>query len=659
MSIVLAQIKAAAPAELITLWLRHDAAEWRSMPEIYLLAGERLLNSGEVLLAYDILTEGLQCFPEAASPVRLSKKEFRIYFRMRQQRALALAQSGADGLALQELLILKKQDAYNPETLGLLGRTLKDAGLKTTNRKTGLGHLRAAYTVYSDAYAIATKKRHMEDAYYNGINAATLSLLIGGRGRSRALAEQVWGICTKILNSSRRTADAENYWLPATLGEAALLLGNLDDAQHWYAEAGACAQKMVRVLASMRRQARLVLTGLDKDPSLLDACFPVPSVAVFAGHMIDRPDRPSKRFPPELEKPIRNRIAACLEKSRAGISYSSAACGADIIFLEEMLKRGGELYVALPFEKELFRETSVDIIPGASWSERFDKVLRKAKEVRILCQHDRVLNMLNFEFANFFLYGAAHARARSIDSEVKPIAVWDGRPGDGPGGTASVVAHWRKQGQVFEHINPLVFTGGAYQVKKKVRHGKEKKARYGSLAYHTYLPMMFSDVKGYSKLDDEQLARFSVHFLKLVKNIIRKYDTGIMSRRTQGDGVFIVFRNIKAAVGFSVSLRDGISSTDWTRYGLPADLTARISLDAGPCYSYLDPVTMHRDFCGEYVIRAARIEPITPPGHIYASESFVALSYAMSTKNISFDYAGQVMLPKAFGTIPAYYVRSV
>jgi tryptophan halogenase len=45
-----------------------------------------------------------------------------------------------------------------------------------------------------------------------------------------------------------------------------------------------------------------------------------------------------------------------------------------------------------------------------------------------------------------------------------------------------------------------------------------------------------------------------------------------------------------------------------------------IGLHAGPVYRYTDPVTRRPNYTGGHASRAARIEPITPPGQVYASE---------------------------------------
>ncbi len=98
--------------------------------------------------------------------------------------------------------------------------------------------------------------------------------------------------------------------------------------------------------------------------SRIEACFHLPAVVVFSGHMVDQPERRIARFQPNLEPNIYAEIQERLDKLDAGFGYSSAACGSDILFLEAMLEREGEIHVVLPYEKRHFIEASVDRAPG-------------------------------------------------------------------------------------------------------------------------------------------------------------------------------------------------------------------------------------------------------------------------------------------------------
>ena len=53
--------------------------------------------------------------------------------------------------------------------------------------------------------------------------------------------------------------------------------------------------------------------------------------------------------------------------------------------------------------------------------------------------------------------------------------------------------------------------------------------------------------------------------------------------------------------------------------------TVRISLHAGPVYRMDDPFTGRANFWGFDINRAARLEPVTVAGHVYATQPFVAL----------------------------------
>ena len=80
-------------------------------------------------------------------------------------------------------------------------------------------------------------------------------------------------------------------------------------------------------------------------------------------------------------------IAKKLKIIDADIGYSSAACGSEILFLEEMLKRNSETNIVLPFQKDGFKLTNVDIIPGTNWVDRFNYVLNSATNVIIASEH--------------------------------------------------------------------------------------------------------------------------------------------------------------------------------------------------------------------------------------------------------------------------------
>jgi hypothetical protein len=69
------------------------------------------------------------------------------------------------------------------------------------------------------------------------------------------------------------------------------------------------------------------------------------------------------------------------------LAVSSLGAGGDMLFADEVLKRGIPLTVFLPFEKEKFIATSVDYLKGTpnenpeEWRKEFERILLLASEV--------------------------------------------------------------------------------------------------------------------------------------------------------------------------------------------------------------------------------------------------------------------------------------
>src|SRR5215472_886709 len=156
-------------ADLMMLWRLRDPQQWSSSPKIYQLVGEKVLNQGEVLLAYDVITEGLKNRPQDV--------------RLRQLQGLALARSGASKRANCILEQLRTEKHIDEETLGMLARTYKDLAARSKNPCDARNLLSRAAEIYADAY-------QLKGGYWTGINAATTALLIGKTRRAVSLAKQ-------------------------------------------------------------------------------------------------------------------------------------------------------------------------------------------------------------------------------------------------------------------------------------------------------------------------------------------------------------------------------------------------------------------------------------------------------------------------------------
>jgi class 3 adenylate cyclase len=623
-------------AELLGVWRSRVAEVWQEEPGLYIMTAEQMLKLGEPLMAYDVLTEGL--------------KFSSTNIRLRQLQALALLRTGvADGA---EVILMKLEEEGNrdEETIGLLARIHKERWeRRKINPDLAARELSLAHDYYRKAY-------EANDGYWSGINAATTALLSGQRDAAIALARKVRDQCR--LKLDRSDGGRNDYWLLATLAEAALILEEWDEAALQYRAAAAMGRRKFGDLSSTRRNASLILNHFGKTTTGIEDILRVPPIVVFSGHMIDRPDRPAPRFPPELEGPVRHAIRERLIKIDPALGFASAANGSDILFLETMLELGAEVHVVLPYNQEQFLKDSVEIAPGSNWTARFEKILEKATQ--ILTASDQPLGGggVSYEYANLMLYGLAATRARQLGTDMVPLTVWDGRKG-GEGGTGENVKRWHSDGLQIEVIDlRQILEAAGLDSRSAVRAFSEDevKAPVSDLVPHIR-SLLFADALHFSRLSEAQIPVFFEQFLGTIAKLLARTAHKPMMRNTWGDGLFMVFDRIEEAGAFALELCDVINETKWEEKSLPAELNLRIALHAGPVFECIDPISESRNFFGTHVNRAARIEPITPPGHVYASEGFAALAAAQGKQTFVCDYVGQVPQAKGYGTFPTYHVH--
>jgi len=626
-------------ATLQRLWREHDRDVWSINAEAYKIVAQRMLKLGEPLFAYDVVAEGIKHFPNDV--------------RLRQLLALALARSGAVASANAVLTGLCGEGHQDEETVGLMARTHKDLAAETTDAAEKTQHFRLAYKFYAQAY-------HASGGYWSGINAATVALLLGEHEQAAVLARKVAAQCRVEVVRGEQTA-GDRYWLLSTLGEAALLQGNWPEAEDWYGQAIELERGNWGSLQSTRHNARLLLKHLDGDQELVDRIFRVPSVVVFTGHMVDRPEREIPRFPPHLEQQVKSAIRDRLQELNAGFGYASAACGSDILFHEAMLERKGESHIVLPYEKALFIEDSVNITGSPEWLALCNRVIALAVEVQEASKRSQICGHVSYTFANLMLHGLASVHAERLETKLVPLAVWDGKPGDGPDGTAGTVERWQTLGLTVEIIDlnqilcrecPAVATRKFASTATATHGARATVPEFAS----EIRALLFADAHGFSELSDEQVPLFVQHFLGLAGRLASDSLHKPLMKNTWGDGLYFVFSSVSDAGQFALDLRDGVASTDWPTKGLPS-LNLRIGLHAGPVYACTDPVTLRANYIGAQVSRAARIEPITPTGQVYASQYFAALAAAEGVKEFRCDYVGQTSMAKKYGVFPTYVVR--
>ena len=160
----------------------------------------------------------------------------------------------------------------------------------------------------------------------------------------------------------------------------------------------------------------------------------MPIALAFTGHMTDLPDRKEPRFPPSLEGAARAAIGAELDRSKAVAGgFASGARGGDILFHEECRKRGIATTIVLPFAPDAFEQASIAGAEGGDWLQRFRQLWNETPAERRL-----VLNLPVTDDA-FAVCNTRLLELARRQGTLHLIALWDGKGGDGPGGTADMV----------------------------------------------------------------------------------------------------------------------------------------------------------------------------------------------------------------------------
>lgn len=591
--------------------------------------GRQLLDGHAVVDALEILRTGLERWPKDVG--------------LRQAMGLAWARAGIPEEAVEILAGLVAEGHRDTETIGLLAAARKKIGLAAAGR--GEAHLRAALALYEEAYG-------RERTTWHGVNAATIARLLGDTGRAGDRARDVISLCHEKLAAPGGDRD---YWVAATMAEASLVLDDLAAVEEWSRRARALVGSRLGRLGTTRRQFKALLDRAGHDPKLLDEWLPMPAVVLFAGHMVDLPGRPTPRFPGVRCPAVAAAIEAWLAAREVGVGFSSAACGSDILFQEALAAAGAERCVVHPFPEDAFLRTSVDRDGSGSWVGRFHGVITGA---RLICASRSPLRHaeLSYEYANQLILGLARSRAQQLGAALEALVVWNGRPGDGGGGTASVVATCLRLGIPVKVIDPLGH-GDAVARECSPREREIATAAGPVAADRSLGAVLFADALGFSKLPDGEVPLFVETFFGRIAAVIDRYGAGrITVRETWGDGLFLAFPRLEDAALFALDVAEMVNETDWLSLGFSASLRLRMALHHGPMYPVRDPITGLHAVCGAHIAQGARLEPKTPPGHVYATEAFAARAALEGHPSFRCTFVRQLEFDKQYGTFPAYVV---
>jgi class 3 adenylate cyclase len=502
-----------------------------------------------------------------------------------------------------------------------------------------------------------------------GMNAAWLSWLTG----EDTLAKQLSSDVLKLLPPFGLEA---SFGELIDLAEAQLLIGREDDACKLYDEAMKQSSNETYISVVTARQQLYFLreAGFKVPNAALDILIP-PTIVVFTGHAIDYPSFQVSLFPQELENDVRRTITEKLQGINAKIGYSSSACGADIIFIEALQSIGGEINIILPFAISDFVETNVRHA-GPRWEKRFEKILTTAHSINFASEDRYLGHDMLYRFSNHVMHGSAVMRGKFLTTDPHLMAVWHSRTDPIPGGPADFIDRWTNISTL--HLIDLDELGENTGAVEKIETSliQPQKNSLSSDPYISKAPdrvirsMMFSDLSGYSKLQDEHIASF-LDFLEKLNAAMEKIGVPLESLNTWGDAVFAVADSAIKIADFGLKYCDIVESLGKKYPEFPFPIRARISLHSGPVFVAQDPFIKKMNFYGGHINRAARLEPVTAVGQVYATQQFVSLLHGETSdecneyaqkglkyyERYSTEYVGVISLAKSFGQQEVYHLR--
>ena len=567
------------------------------------------LARGDLITAYDVATAAIEA-GDAGGAVRY-------------QQVLALARMGDTerAMGLYAAYGLDKSGDAHQRAIG--ARLLKDRALAAPPGPARQEAMERAFDAYHDVY------RESGDAF-PGINAATLALLAGRGERSRDLA--------RALLDDPAVAAGEDYYTAATRAEALLLLGETGAVTEALASDAIAGSGDLGGRSSTVRQLAMVAAHLGLDEAARAAMLaPLapPRVVHYCGHMFDAD--------PAAEARIRERIDSVLGEEEIGFAFGALACGADILAAEALLERGAELHVVLPFEEEDFLLQSV--LPGGEgWAARYRACRARAKKVVFASPMAYFGNPAQYGYASRTAMGLARLRAEHLGAEAVQVAIWDGVASDGPAGTGADVAAWAAAGERTRIVDP-----GA------VERGLERPRPRVTTTYERALAaILFTDFKGFSTLSEAALPSFWDGVMGIVAEVLEAHEEHVECRNSWGDALYAVTSSAPVAAEIALQLQDRLARFDYQTLGLDGSGGMRIGAHYGPAYRTTDHITGRITYYGTEVSKAARIEPVTPPGAVFVTEPFAAILALEARGRFTCRYVGRIALAKKYGDYPMY-----
>jgi len=554
------------------------------------------IQKGNELLANDILYRALQ---SGLKHPDLS------YLRVQ-----SLASIGSSDLALREYAELAPAPSAQDERwITLRARIQKDFGLRSGCS----GFFLESAEHYLDAWL-------RFGSSYSVINAASMYALGHNWQRARELAKKALNIT--VNEESTGTENA--YFIAATSAEAALILGDLAAVHCQLTKANQCEVGLVHRRRTLRQLQRLC-AALDISSELL-APLKLPPLIVL------------RRLTPttlDLSEAAWKSLLSTLP-ANASI-YLGLIDDFDLALAERLLQSGHTLSLVLPYPPQRWLDPastgwSID------WNQRLERCLTQASHVHVelgFLQHE-------LEWA-----------ASNVTERVLGLALLSAYRA---GGSLHIIDIDTQQPVPSFNTRASLMAGETITQKTSVRLHAEASA-VAAPRGRRMVGLIFADFVGFQRIEDTLLPQFWGGPMQAIAQFLAHYGDRVLHKNTWGDGLHVVTEDANTAASIMADIQHYMALQEFKLNSPLAPLTLRIAGHYAPAYEGFDTIQGTGIYFGTQLSLAARIEPVTPPGQIYATEAFATRLIIENASQFALEYAGEIELAKRFGPYRLYSLR--
>lgn len=533
--------------------------------------------------------------------------------------------------AIGRLMARGRDEALGPAAIIVLG----DCYVELFRRTRKPGMLDRALTLFEDASRKGQGARP----------AAMAGMLRLATGRSAS------GEAAHELREGDTTSH-DGFWRAIHAASQALEADDTDLATEQFAEARSLSRATSHRTTVIRDLLGFYVAANPNAPEALAQLFKPPRIVVFSGAAFDRPGAPAQ-CPASAEGAIRDAIRAKLAEMDAEIGYSSASCGSDLLFIEAMLERDAEVNIVLPFAREDFVRERVAYADPV-WVRRFDIALKLASSVTYATPGPFLGDEVLYRFGNQALQGAAITRGRQFGVDPDLLTAWDMTPGGEIGGVSDFIDQWADMMRLhiidLDDVRPMPDMAPVVEAPQVITGSREIRA------------LMMSDIVGSSRVTEAQMPLYAGFLNRIAAELAANAPAPTFAN-TWGDAVFATSPSAVDLAKYALALKAAVLAYGDLEGALETPLGMRISLNAGPVLETADDIAGRLGNFGAEIVRAARIEPVTTPNQIYATDPFVSLLLAEENQSktqaeaegaewassFEIQYIGRVVLAKNAG----------